>query len=164
MTCEQVVDDIGERLTRKSCVEVIDYLIEHSDSEVIHKIQRLEKITNQDLKELERILWEELGTKEDYENTTDIDNIAVFVRSLIGLSQEAVNEKFGEYLNGSLLNSQQQEFLKSIINYVRENGDIKREDLIEKSPFDNYDILDLFGENRIKAVSDLWSLQSYYYN
>lgn len=72
-----------------------------------------------------------MGTKEDYENTTDIDNIAVFVRSLIVLSQEVVNEKFGEYLNGNLLNSQQQEFLKSIINYVRENGDIKREDLIE---------------------------------
>lgn len=38
--------------------KVIDYLVEHSDSEVIHKIQRLEKITNKDLKELERILWE----------------------------------------------------------------------------------------------------------
>ena len=80
--------------------KVLDYLIEHSDNEVIHKIQRLEPITNEDLKALEKILWEELGTKEEYEQTTDIDNLAVFVRSLIGLSQEAVNEKFGEYLNG----------------------------------------------------------------
>lgn len=127
--------------------KVLDYLIEHSDNEVIHKIQRLEPITNEDLKALEKILWEELGTKEGYEQTTDIDNLAVFVRSLIGLSQEAVNEKFGEYLNGNVLNAQQQEFIRAIINYVRENGDISREDLIEKSPFDNYDILTLFGDN-----------------
>lgn len=127
--------------------KVLDYLIEHSDNEVIHKIQRLEPITNEDLKALEKILWEELGTKEEYEQTTDIDNLAVFVRSLIGLSQEAVNEKFGEYLNGNVLNAQQQEFIRAIINYVRENGNISREDLIEKSPFDNYDILTLFGDN-----------------
>ena len=127
--------------------KVLDYLIEHSDNEVIHKIQRLEPITNEDLKALEKILWEELGTKEEYEQTTDIDNLALFVRSLIGLSQEAVNEKFGEYLNGNVLNAQQQEFIRAIINYVRENGDISREDLIEKSPFDNYDILTLFGDN-----------------
>ena len=131
--------------------KVIDYIAEHSDSEVIQKIQRLEKINADDLKELERILWNELGTKDDYEKSTDIDNLAVFVRSLVGLNQDDINEKFGEFLSGNTLNAQQQEFVKAIINYVRENGDISREDLIEKAPFDNYDILTLFGEN-ISAV------------
>ena len=92
--------------------------------------------------------------KEEYERETDIENLAVFVRSLIGLSQEAVNEKFGEYLNGNTFNSTQQEFVRAIINYVRENGDISREDLVEKSPFDNYDILTLFGEN-ISSIIDI---------
>lgn len=118
---------------------------------MIQKIQRLEKINADDLEELERILWNELGTKDDYEKSTDIDNLAVFVRSLVGLNQDAINEKFGEFLSGNTLNAQQQEFVKAIINYVRENGDISREDLIEKAPFDNYDILTLFGEN-ISAV------------
>ena len=127
--------------------KVVDYLVEHSDNEVLKKIQRLEKINYEDLKELERILWEELGTKEEYESSTDIDNLAAFVRSLIGLSQEAINEKFGEYLNGNVLNAQQQEFIRAIINYVRENGDIRKEDLLEKSPFDNYNIISLFGDN-----------------
>jgi type I restriction enzyme R subunit len=136
---------------------VLDYLLEHSDNEVIHKIQRLEPINAEDLKVLERILWEELGTKSEYEETTDIDNLAVFVRSLIGLSQEAINEKFGEFLDGNTLNAQQQEFVKSIINYVRENGDICKEDLIEKSPFDNYDIITLFGEN-ISSVLKIVSI------
>ena len=81
----------------------------------------------------------------------------MFVRSLIGLSQEAINEKFGEFLDGNILNAQQQEFVKSIINYVRENGDISREDLIEKAPFDNYDIITLFGEN-ISSVLKIVSI------
>jgi len=127
--------------------KVIEYLVEHSDNAVLKKIQRLEKINYDDLKELERILWEELGTKEEYESSTDIDNLAAFVRSLIGLSQEAINEKFGDYLNGNVLNAQQQEFIRAIINYVRENGDIRKEDLLEKSPFDNYNIISLFGDN-----------------
>ena len=126
---------------------MLDYLAPHTDSPVLRKIQHMEQINASDLKQLEHILWDELGTKEDYEKSTNIDNLAVFVRSLIGLSQDAINEKFGDFLNGNTLNAQQQEFVKAIINYVRENGDIRREDLIEKSPFDNYDILTLFGEN-----------------
>ena len=127
--------------------KVIDYLLEHSDSEVINKIKNIEPIDADDLKELERVLWEELGTKDEYDNTTDIGNLAAFVRSLIGLDQDVINEKFGAFLSENTLNSQQQEFIKTIIDYVRENGDISKEDLVEKSPFDNYDIMTLFGEN-----------------
>lgn len=140
-------DDGGGFDIRTYREKVLDYLAAHSDSPVLRKIQHMEQINASDLKELEHILWDELGTKEDYEKSTNIDNLAVFVRSLIGLSQDAINEKFGDFLNGNTLNAQQQEFVKAIINYVRENGDIRREDLIEKSPFDNYDILTLFGEN-----------------
>ena len=127
--------------------KVIDYLVEHSDSEVIQKIHNLEPINNEDLTELERILWHELGTKDDYSETTSIGNLAAFVRSLIGLSQEAVNEKFGEYLNGNVLNSQQQEFVWTVINYVRENGDIELSDMVNTDPFVNYDLSEIFGEN-----------------
>jgi type I restriction enzyme R subunit len=127
--------------------KVIDYLIEHSDSEVIRKIHNLEPITNADLDELERILWHELGTKDEYREATDIGNLAAFVRSLIGLSQEAVNEKFGEYLSGNTFNSQQQEFIRTIINYVRENGDIELADMVNSEPFNNYDLNELFGVN-----------------
>ena len=77
----------------------------------------------------------------------DIGNLAAFVRSLIGLSQEAVNEKFGEYLSGNTFNSQQQEFIRTIINYVRENGDVELADMVNSEPFNNYDLNELFGVN-----------------
>ena len=125
--------------------KVIDYLAENSDSPVIKKIHNLEPITNDDLQELERVLWHELGTQQEYAETTNIGNLAAFVRSLIGLSQEAVNEKFGEYLNGNLLNSRQQEFIQTIISYVRENGDVELSDLVNTEPFNNYDLNEMFG-------------------
>ena len=132
--------------------KVIDYLVEHSDNPVIKKIYNLEPITNDDLQELEKVLWHDLGSQEEYSQTTDIENLAVFVRSLIGLSQEAVNEKFGEYLNGNTFNSQQQEFIMTIINYVRENGDIELGDMVNTEPFNNYDLNDMFGVELAKVV------------
>lgn len=125
--------------------KVIDYLLAHSDNPAIKKIHNLEPINNDDLQELENILWHELGSHEDYKQTTDIENLAAFVRSLIGLSQESVNEKFGEYLNGNTFNSQQQEFILTIINYVRENGDIELSDIVNTEPFNNYDLNEMFG-------------------
>ena len=78
----------------------------------------------------------------------------MFVRSLIGLSQEAVNEKFGAYLSGNLFNSQQQEFVRTIINYVRNNGDIQVEDLVNAEPFNNFDLQEVFSVN-LKSMVDI---------
>lgn len=134
--------------------KVIDYLAEHSDSSVIQKIRNLEKINADDLKVLEDILWHQLGTKEDYQKETETENLAVFVRSLIGLDQDAVNEKFGEFLSGNLLNTQQQEFVKTIINYVRENGNITEDDLINTNPFAEFNVLELFSD-KIKILQQI---------
>ena len=68
------------------------------------------------------------------------------------MDELAINEKFGTYLNENVLNAQQQEFVKTIINYVNENGDFEREDLLNTSPFDDLDILELFGE-KIKNLN-----------
>ena len=124
---------------------------------MIRKIHNLEPINSDDLQKLENVLWHELGSQEDYTQATNIKNLAVFVRSLIGLSQEAVNEKFGEYLNGNAFNSQQQEFIMAIINYVRENGDIELADMVNTEPFSNYDLNEMFGVNlaAIKEIVDM---------
>ena len=122
-------------------------MLEHSNNPVVKKIKNLEKINANDLKELEHILWNELGSKADYEKTTDTENLAVFIRSLVGLEQSAINEKFGDFLSGNVLNPQQQEFVKTIIDYVRENGNIELTDLANTSPFNEYPIIDIFGEN-----------------
>ncbi len=126
--------------------KVIDYLLSNEVNETILKIKMLDKINAEDLKELERILWQELGTKDDYFNVTKEENLAVFIRSIVGIEQEAINQKFAEYLNTNILSSKQQEFVKSIINYVQQNGDITKQDLVEKSPFSDFDVAGLFND------------------
>jgi type I restriction enzyme R subunit len=129
--------------------KVIDYLAGHTDNKVIAKIANLEPINAKDIKELEKLLWQELGTKEQYRETTDNDNLAAFIRSIVGIDQKALNAKFGRFLSSNNFNAQQQEFVKAIIDYVRENGDIQREDLLNTQPFASYDISSLFGDNTV---------------
>ena len=126
--------------------KVLDYLSKHMDSPVIKKIQNLEQIDGQDLKELENILWHDLGTKEDYERCSKQGNLAAFIRSLVNLSQEAINEKFSEYLTDNVLNSRQQELVKVVIDYVRQNGDITTEIVTNESPFADMDLMEIFGQ------------------
>jgi len=127
--------------------KVMDFLLQNENLPVIKKIKELEIITPADMKELERILWEELGTKSDYNKTTTQENLAVFVRGLIGLSQEAIQQKFGKYLSdNNELNSQQIEFIRQVISYVQKNGNITPEDIINTPPFENYDVLQYFGD------------------
>ncbi len=132
--------------------KVMDYLEKHSDNITVHKIKNLEKIDAEDLKELERILWHELGSADEYHNSTEIENLAAFIRSIVGIEQEVINKKFGDFLNDNLLNSSQQEFVKAIIDYVRENGDIQREDLLDRYPFSSYNLTDLFGHRSSLVV------------
>jgi len=132
--------------------KVIDYLLSNHFNETIVKIKMLEKINESDLKELERILWQELGTKDDYFNVTKHENLAVFIRSIVGIEQEAINQKFSDYLNTNTLSSKQQEFIKSIINYVRQNGDITRHDLIESPIFINNDTFSEIFKDKYEVV------------
>ena len=115
--------------------KVIDFLRENWSLPVVEKIHKLEPLTDADMGELEDILWHKLGTKADYDGEDYAGSLAGFVRSLVGLDQVAVNEKFGQYLTGNVLNANQQEFVKMVINYVRENGEITRNDLVNSYPF-----------------------------
>lgn len=130
---------------------VIDYLIENSWNPVIQKIRNLEPITRADTVELEKVLWNELGTREEYNkftfNTLAGGNVAAFIRSIVGLDKQAAEKRFSQFLSDNQLNSQQQEYLKTIINYVNENGDITTDVLINESPFDSYNWQEVFGDN-----------------
>ena len=126
--------------------KVIDFLQENWSLPVVEKIHKLEPLTEADMGELEDILWHKLGSKTDYDGEDYAGSLAGFVRSLVGLDQAAVNEKFGQYLTGTVFNSNQQEFVKMVINYVRENGEITRSDLVNSYPFRFLQPMQLFGD------------------
>lgn len=139
--------------------KVVDFLRENWSLPVIERIHKLQPLTDADMNELEDILWHKLGNKTDYEGEKYKGSLAGFVRSLVGLDQAAVNEMFGQYLTGNILNSRQQEFVKMIINYVRENGEISRNDLVNSYPFQFLQPVQLFGDKMPLLLNAIMELE-----
>ena len=115
----------------------------------------MEKLSFEDIRELEKICWKELGTKEDYEkfiaksNMICGDSVGAFIRSQIGVDRRVAMERFSQFLSDTTLNSLQEEYIKSIITYVCDNGDITPNTLLEEEPFAQYEWIDTFGKNFI---------------
>ena len=136
---------------------VIDYLAKNRDLPVLTKIFQMEKLEDKDIDELERILWEELGTKEEYERYVEKgnmicgDSVGAFIRAQIGVDRVVAVERFGKFLSGASLNTMQEEYLKTIITYVCENGDITAGTLVNVSPFSEYDWVAIFGQNLVSV-------------
>ena len=141
---EDVIFDEGEaegvpmRVSYKQ--RIIDFLAVNRNLPVLKKIYNLEQLSSDDINELERILWQELGSKEDYTTYTQNmlfgGNVAAFIRSLIGVDRREALNKFSDFLADSVLNAEQEEFLNTIVQYVCENGDITKEIVVNESPFD----------------------------
>ena len=132
---------------------VMDFLAENKELPAIQKIVKMEKLTASDIRELEKICWKELGTKDDYEkfiaksNMICGDSVGAFIRAQIGVDRHLAMERFSQFLSDTTLNSLQEEYIKSIISYVCDNGDITTSTLMEEEPFAQYEWIDTFGQN-----------------
>ena len=135
---EGTIDGITPRVTYKQ--SVLDFLSQNRNLPVLQKIYDMEQLTVADVKELERILWQELGSKEDYNRFTRGmpcgSNVAIFIRSILGIDRMNAVRMFSEFISGNELNADQEDFLMTIISYVCENGDITKEIVVNEAPFD----------------------------
>lgn len=127
--------------------KVHHYLREHREQIAIHKLRNNKKLTEQDLKSLESILWNELGTKEDYEKDFGDTPVSKLVRQIVGLDPQAANEAFSEFLSEQRLNLQQSKFVKLIVDYVVKNGLMDKK-VLQQDPFKSVgSIVELFKDN-----------------
>jgi len=111
------------------------YLKEHEDNLSVFKLRNNKRLTAEDMKELERILWSELGTKEDYEKEYGDKPIGRLVRQIVGVDREAVNEAFSRFLTEKRLNVNQIRFVELIIDYIVANGNIEDNSALQQEPF-----------------------------
>ena len=70
-------------------------------------------------------------------------NVAILIRSLIGVDRKEAMRRFSTFLSNMELNSEQEEFLMTVISYVCENGDITKDIVVNEPPFDER--LDVFN-------------------
>lgn len=152
---EGEVEGVTPKVSYKQ--RVMDYLAANRHMPVLDKIYNMEKLEDADFRELQRILWEELGSRDEYKQYTQGkmcgDNVAILIRSLIGVDRKVAMQRFGSFISGMELNSEQEEFLMTIISYVCENGDITKEIVVNEPPFDER--LDVFNAYMIPLAKYL---------
>ena len=123
------------------------YVRQHQDDLVIAKLKKNKPMTQDDIKTLEKILWSDLGTKDEYEAEYGDKPLGEFVREIVGLDMNVAKEAFSEYLNEANLDSRQIYFVNQIVEYIVHNGLIKDFSVLQEPPFtDQGSVVDIFTD------------------
>ena len=111
------------------------YIRQHQNESAIAKLKGNIPLTSEDVKSLERVLWRELGTKQDYEAEYGEKPLGEFVREIVGLDMHAAKEAFAQYLDETSLDSRQIYFVNQIVEYIVHNGMMKDLSVMTDTPF-----------------------------
>ncbi|MBE6929896.1 MAG: DUF4145 domain-containing protein [Ruminococcaceae bacterium] len=112
------------------------YVNEHSDHAAIHKLTHNIPLTSNDYSELERILTEELGSREDYQREYGDTPFGLLVRKIAKLDHDAAMAAFSDFINDQSLNQKQIAFVHKIISHIEQNGYMDNVMELQKPPFD----------------------------
>lgn len=124
------------------------YVREHQNDEVIAKLKENVPLTTDDVKELERVLWHVVGTRQDYVSEYGEKPLGEFVREIVGLDMSAAKEAFSKYLDETYLDSNQIYFVNQIVEYIVHNGMLKDLSVLQEPPFtDHGSIVDVFSND-----------------
>jgi type I restriction enzyme R subunit len=130
----------------------------NSHNVTIERIRKGEQITEQELTALESILFEKDINKGELESEIGHDlNLVKFIISLMGLSEEKVNEAFTDFYNENQLSSVQIQFLETLKAFLTTNGRIDPTKLYD-APFKNYHSLGIegvFDEQQTNQIFDI---------
>lgn len=123
------------------------YVRQHQDNSAIAKLKSNQPLTEDDIEELEKILWSEVGTKEEYTAEYGEKPLGEFVREIVGLDMNAAKEAFSEFINNANLDAKQIYFVNQIVEYIAQNGIMKDMSVLQEAPFtDNGSIVDIFTD------------------
>ena len=123
------------------------YVRQHQNNTAIAKLKSNQPLTEKDVKSLEKILWSEVGTKEEYEAEYGTKPLGEFVREIVGLDMSAAKDAFADYLNNANLDSRQIYFVNQIIEYIVQNGMMKDLSVLQETPFtDHGSIVEVFTD------------------
>ncbi|WP_280183527.1 DEAD/DEAH box helicase family protein [Nocardia cyriacigeorgica] len=118
-----------ERYTAK----VRDYLRRQPDNLALQKLRSGKPLTAADLESLEELLARS-GAGEPDDMARAIDNahgLGRFIRSLVGLDQQAVQEAFAEFLGERTATASQIDFVNLIIGHLTRHGEMDPKLLFE---------------------------------
>lgn len=112
------------------------YVEEHRNTLAIHKLTHNIPLSIGDYTELERILTNELGSKEDYAREFKDTPFGLLIRKIAKLDHNAAMDAFSAFINDASLNQKQIAFVMKIINHIEQNGYMDNVADLQKPPFD----------------------------
>ena len=134
--------------------KVTKFLNGNLDNLIIYKIKHNQKLNEMEKKDLERIMFEELGNNSEFVQVFGNKNVIQVVRNIVGLDSETANSIFSKYINDNRLNSKQIQFVKMLIDYVIKNGTISLQVLTE-DPFSSLGAVSEVFEDNIGAFKQI---------
>ena len=128
------------------------YVRQHQNNTAIAKLKGNVPLTAEDVKELEKILWSEVGTEADYREEFGDKPLGVFVREIVGMDMSAAKAAFAEYIDEASLDSRQIYFVNQIIEYIVQNGMLQDMSILRDPPFsDQGSIVEVFTDLSVWA-------------
>jgi type I restriction enzyme R subunit len=123
------------------------YIRQHQDEAAIAKLKGNVPLNAEDIKALERILWSEVGSREEYEAEYGQKPLGELVREIVGLDMAAAKAAFAEYLGNVNLDADQIYFVNQIVEYIVHNGVMKDMSVLQEPPFtDKGSIVEVFTD------------------
>lgn len=133
------------------------YLKSHQDTLAVHKLKHNHALSKEDVSSLEKILWEDLGSKLDYQNEYGEKSITRLVREIVGLDRKAALALFSDFLTAERLNFEQVKFVEMIIDYVVKNGTLDKK-VLSQDPFRSLGKISIIfskNSNEARAIIDV---------
>ena len=155
---EEIDSNVNATISLESYKNKVEnYIRKNRDHVTIHKLSNNIPISREDLNKLEEILFTDsvAGTKSDFIREYGDRPLGKFIRNIIGLEREALNEAFSDFLQVGNLRADQMTFISTIISYLSKNGVIDKRMLFEQ-PFTNLDDNGIVGifkdESKVTSI------------
>lgn len=112
------------------------YVAAHPNDPVLVRLRHNEPLRSQDLAQLEKLAFEQLGTREAFDAAAGGEGVGMFFRRCTGLDAQAVRSAFDSALAGEKLTPQANGFIRQAQEYLCKNGVLRDKTILALPPFD----------------------------
>lgn len=119
--------------------KIRDYLRRQPDNLALQKLKTGKPLTQADIESLEEMLARSgAGTDEELQQAiNDAHGLGLFIRALVGLDRNAVNEAFAGFVNDTNATADQIDFVGLVVDHLTRNGTMDAAQLFDPPFTDN---------------------------
>ncbi|MBB6462268.1 DEAD/DEAH box helicase family protein [Flammeovirga kamogawensis] len=135
--------------------KVYEFFTKNRNHTSIHKLVNNLNINHGDITALEKILIEELGTQEEYKTYFEDKPYGQLVRETLGLSDEAVDNVFYDFVNQNALNVNQRTMLEAIKKKIKAKGIVEITEVMSAKLNAKTEFYELFEMDDLQTIKQI---------